>query len=471
MSKILIVDDDRTARKGLYFILKTICEDVSEAETISSAIDLIKKNEFDIIISDLRLPKEEDGINLVKTIKQMYPLTPVLMVTAFGSVNSAVEAIKAGAYDYVTKDFSKEEIILKIKKMLEIRKLWLSNIRLTEEVSALKNKYIQRPHHDKIVGESPQMKRVLDMVTRIGLDNDSTVLIQGESGTGKELIARAIHHNSSRRNQNKFVVVDVASMPSTLLESQLFGHEKGSFTDAREKHIGYFEAADKGTVFLDEIGDFPLELQVKLLRFLQEKTFVRVGGVDQLHSDVRIVAATNKKIDKMVNSEEFRKDLFYRLSVINIQLPALRERREDVKYLIEYFVKKFEIVKGRELTFPQEVTEKLCNYNWPGNIRQLKNLIESLYVLSPENIVSVEDISFDNFSNPEIMESISDDIQNLPFKEARKVIVEQFEQNYIKSKLEEHNGNISKTSAEIGISREALSKKVKSYNLKEKDNK
>lgn len=465
MSKILIVDDDRTARKGLYFILNKICENVYEAESISEAESYFKKNEFDVIISDLRLPKEEDGINLVKKIKQMYPLTPVVMITAFGSVNSAVEAIKAGAYDYVTKDFSKDEIILKIKKILEIRKLWLSNIRLSEEVIVLKNKYVQVPSYDKIIGDSPQIKRILDMVTRIGLDNDSTVLIQGESGTGKELIARAIHHNSTRRSKSKFVVVDVASMPSTLLESQLFGHEKGSFTDAREKHIGYFEMANNGTVFLDEIGDFPLELQVKLLRFLQEKTFIRVGGVEPLYSDVRIVAATNKKLDKMVG-EEFRKDLFYRLSVINIQLPSLRERKEDILSLTEYFVKKYEVVKGRKLLFPQPVINKFIEYDWPGNIRQLKNLIESLYVLSPENIVSEDDINFDNIPNSKLMEEISYDIQDLPFKEARKILLEQFERNYIKSKLEKYNGNISKTSAGIGISREALSKKIKRYDLK-----
>ncbi|MCF6270332.1 MAG: sigma-54 dependent transcriptional regulator [Melioribacteraceae bacterium] len=466
MSKILIVDDDRTARKGLYFILKTIIDNVFEAKSIFEAESYLKTHEFDVIISDLRLPREGDGINLVKKAKQIYPLTPILMITAFGSVNSAVEAIKAGAYDYLTKDFSREEIILKIKKMLEVRKLWLANIRLSEEVSTLKSKYVTKPKYDKIIGDSSQIKKILDMVTRIGLDNDSTVLIQGESGTGKELIARAIHHNSTERGKEKFVVVDVASMPSTLLESQLFGHEKGAFTDAKEKYIGYFEVANKGTVFLDEIGDFPVELQVKLLRFLQEKTFTRVGGTEPLYADVRIIAATNKELNKVVKEGEFRKDLFYRLSVINIKLPPLRERKEDIVALSEYFIKEFEIIKGRKLTFPKTVIDKFINYNWPGNIRQLKNLIESLFVLSPENVVSDEDINFDNIPNLDKLEEVSDDIHNLPFKEARKILLEQFEQNYIKIKLEKYNGNITKTSAEIGISREALSKKIKRYNLK-----
>jgi len=466
VSKILIIDDDRTARKGLYFILKTFTSNIFEAASTAEAESYLQKNEFDVIVSDLRLPKEEDGIALVKEIKQMYPLTPILMVTAYGSVNSAVEAIKAGAYDYITKDFSKEEIILKIKKMLETRRLWLSNIRLSEEVSALKDKYIYKPSYDKIIGESSQLKKILDMVTRIGKDKDSTVLIQGESGTGKELIARAIHYNSVERSKNKFVVVDVANMPASLLESQLFGHEKGAFTDAREKHIGYFEKANKGTIFLDEIGDFPLSLQVKLLRFLQEKTFIRVGGTDPLYSDVRIIGATNRNLEQMIEEGKFREDLFYRLNVINIKLPPLRERKNDILPLVDYFRMKYEISKNRKLYFPQDVIEKLLNYDWPGNIRQLKNLIERLYVLSPGNTVSINDINFDNINNSTILEETSENLYNLPLKEAKRKLLEQFEQDYIKNKLEKNEGNISKTSTDIGLSREALSKKIKKYDMK-----
>jgi len=468
MSQILIVDDDRTARKGLFFILKNVVEKVYEAESVAKAQKYLREKEFDIIISDLRLPEENDGINLVKEIKQMFPLTPVLMITAFGSVNSAVEAIKAGAYDYVTKDFGKEEIVLKIKKMLETRKLWLSNIRLSQEVTALKNKYVILPSQDEIIGNCKTMKNMLETIKRVSLDKDSTVLLHGESGTGKELVAKSIHRNSPTRNTNKFIVVDVASMPTTLLESQLFGHEKGAFTDAREKHIGYFEAANKGTVFLDEIGDFPLELQVKLLRFLQEKTFVRVGGVTQIFTDVRIIAATNKNLEEMVEKGEFRKDLFYRLNVVNINLPPLRERREDILQLIEYFINKFEVLKNRKLTFPQHVIDKMINYDWPGNIRQLRNLIESLYVLSPSDEVSEEYLNFDDTQSSFEIDDLSDSVIDLPFKEARKKIVEKFENMYIKHHWDKYDGNISKIASNVGVSRESLSKKIKKYDLKPK---
>lgn len=469
MSKILVVDDDRTARKGLYFTINSFCDVVIAAESEKKADSCLNENEFDVIISDLRLPKEEDGINFIKKVKQMFPLTPILVITAYGSVSSAVESIKAGAYDYITKDFSKEEIMLKIKKILEIRKLWLANIRLSKEVTVLKNKSSYYLDKDIIVGESPKIKRVLDMVKRIGMDNESTVLIEGESGTGKELIARAIHHNSPGRNNEKFIVVDVASMPSALLESQLFGHEKGAFTGAKEKHVGYFEMADKGTVFLDEIGDLPIEMQVKLLRFIQEKTFIRVGSTKQLHSDVRIIAATNNTLSEMVEKNEFREDLYYRLSVINIHLPALRKRKEDIRKLIKHFTKKFEIIKGRELVFSDEVVEKLVNYNWPGNVRQLKNFIERFYVLSHQKNITLEDIDFENISNPQVSEELSEDIQALPLKEAKRILLEQFERNYISGKLEKNDGNITKTSSEIGISREALSNKIKNLGIKEKN--
>ncbi|MEN8192673.1 MAG: sigma-54 dependent transcriptional regulator [Bacteroidota bacterium] len=466
MSQILIVDDDRTARKGLYFTLNSVVDEVHEAESVNEAKSHLKEREFDIIISDLRIPQENDGINFVKEIIQMFPLTPVLMVTAYGSVNSAVEAIKAGAYDYITKDFGKEEIVLKIKKMLETRKLWLSNIRLSQEVNALKDKYVIQQAQDEIIGDSKIIKSMLETVRRVGLDKDSTVLVQGESGTGKELIAKSIHRNSPERNTNKFIVVDVSSMPTTLLESQLFGHEKGAFTDAREKHIGYFEAAKHGTVFLDEIGDFPLELQVKLLRFLQEKTFVRVGGVDSIFSDVRIIAATNKDLEDLASKGEFRPDLFYRLNVVKIQLPALRERREDIAKLIEYFINKFEVLKNRELIFPENVINKMIDYDWPGNVRQLKNLIESLYIISPSDEVSEESLNFETTQNNIVINDLADSVIELPFKEAKQKIIEKFENMYIKHHWEKHRGNISKIASIVGVSREGLSKKIKKYDLK-----
>ena len=466
MARVLIIDDDNTARKGLFFILRSFVEEVLQAESVIDAKKLLASERFDVIISDLRLPEEKDGINLVKNIKQTHPLTPTLMITAFGSVDSAVKAIKAGAFDYLTKDFTKEEIVLKVKKMLETRKLWLSNLRLSQEVNALKNQNLIQPNNDEIIGNSKAVTKILELVKRIGNDKDSTILLQGESGTGKELIAKSIHRNTPVRNNNNFIVVDVASMPTTLLESQLFGHEKGAFTDAKERHIGYFEEARNGTVFLDEIGDFPLELQVKLLRFLQEKTFVRVGGVEQIFTDVRIIAATNRDLESMIKRGEFRNDLYYRLKVVNINLPPLRERPEDILVLLEYYTKKFETTKNRKLVFPETVIDKMVNYEWPGNIRQLKNLVESLYVLAPFDEVSEEDLQFDNSESNIVFDKLPESLLNLSFKDARQRILEKFEYEYIKFYWEKYQGNISKIASHVGVSREGLSKKIKNYDLK-----
>jgi DNA-binding NtrC family response regulator len=466
MSRILLIDDDKTARKGLYFILRSVVDEVIEAESVDETEKVLSKIQFDVVISDLRIPKEEDGLNLVKKIKQTQPITPILMITAYGSVDSAVKAIKAGAFDYITKDFTKEEIVLKIEKLLNTRKLWLSNLRLSQEVKALKNQNFFNVKNDEIIGNSPEITKVLDVIKRIAVDKDSTVLLQGESGTGKELVAKSIHNNTPERNKNKFIVVDVASMPTTLLESQLFGHEKGSFTDAKEKHIGYFEEAMHGTVFLDEIGDFPVELQVKLLRFLQEKTIVRVGGVEQIFADVRIIAATNKNLEELVARGEFRKDLYYRLKVVSLVIPSLKERKEDIRELIEYFINKFEIIKNRKLIFPNEVIDKMIEYDWPGNVRQLKNLIESLYILVPFDKVKEEDLQFETPESTYLVNDLPDTISNLSFKDAKQSVLEKFEYDYIRHHLKKYNGNISKLAAEIGISREGLSKKIKNYNLK-----
>lgn len=465
MIKILIVDDERTARKGLYFSLKKLADSIKEAENIKQAEALLRAEEFDLVISDLRMPNEEQGLNLVKKVKQIYPLTPLLMITAYGSVDSAVLAMKAGADDYITKDFSREELVLKIGKMLQTRKLWLTNLRLSDQVHSLSNEFSLSGEEDQIVGNSPPMKEIMSLVTRVGLDRDSTVLISGESGTGKELIARAIHRINPHRNKHKFVVVDVANMPATLLESQLFGHEKGAFTNALQKHSGYFEIAQGGMVFLDEIGDFPLELQVKLLRFLQEKTFMRVGGEAPIRSDVRIVAATNKNLKELVEKERFREDLFYRLNVVNIHLPPLRERRQDIMPLIEYFREKFTIRKERRLQFPEAIIDKMKNYSWPGNIRQLKNFLESLYVTCPEDVVREKDLNFEEVpavNNDDLFQLLLE----LPFKEAKQRLIEKFERFYLGHHLRLSDSNISKLASTVGESREGISKKVKRYNLK-----
>jgi len=465
MNKILIIDDDRTARKGLYFSLKNGVNAISEAGNVREAEHLLKQKEFDVVISDLRLPAEEQGLNLVKKCKQIFPLTPVMIITAYGSVDSAVRAMKAGADDFITKDFSKEEIILKVEKMLQTRKLWQANLRLSEQVNSLQANHMLSGEGDQIIGNSPQMKEVLSLLARVGQDKDSTVLITGESGTGKELVARAIHRINPYRNKNRFVVVDVASMPPTLLESQLFGHEKGAFTNAIQQHAGYFEIGEGGTVFLDEIGDFPLELQVKLLRFLQEKTFVRVGGEAPIRADVRIVAATNKNLQEMVQKQRFRADLFYRLNVININIPPLRERKEDIIPLIEFFKSRFSVQKGRILDFPAKTLAAMESYPWPGNIRQLKNFMESLYVVCPDNVVSEKHLNFEQAPKAS-PEALFHKLLEIPLKEARKKIIEDFERYYLENHLKRFEHNISKLASAVGESREGISKKIKRYRLK-----
>ncbi|MCB0263150.1 MAG: sigma-54 dependent transcriptional regulator [Calditrichia bacterium] len=469
MNRVLIVDDERNARRGLGMILKSMATEAVEAEHVAAAKQQLQVREFDLAIVDLRLPDEQQGLGLVAHVRQTHPKTPVLVMTAYGSFESAVKAMKAGAQDYITKDFSRDEIVLKVEKLLETRKLWLANMRLSEKVQHLQDNLALWSTQDQIIGESPVIRKTLDLAARAGEDNESTVLITGESGTGKELIARTVHLNSATRSREKFVVVDVANMPASLLESQLFGHEKGAFTNAHQQHIGMFERANKGTVFLDEIGDFPLELQVKLLRFLQEKMFYRVGGSQPVFADVRIVAATNKNLEEMVRDGNFREDLYYRLNVVRIHLPPLRQRREDIAALIEYFRKKLAQQKGRELVFGENIIRKLQEYNWPGNIRQLKNMMERLYIICPGQEVQESDLVFYSLGNALQPSDPFDGLLDLPIKEARQQLIENFEKRYIRHYLERYSGNISKVAEIIGESREGLSKKIKRYGLKDDD--
>lgn len=469
MNRILIIDDEPNARRGLSLILRALPAEISEAEHVAAARQLLRKGEYDLAVVDLRLPGEEQGLGLVAEIHRSYPRIPVLVMTAYGSFESAVNAMKAGAQDYITKDFSRDEILLKVEKLLETRRLWLANLRLSEKVQDLQNNLALWGEQDQIVGESAVIRKTLDLAGRAGKDNESTVLITGESGTGKELIARTIHLNSTTRSKESFVVVDVANMPASLLESQLFGHEKGAFTSAHQQHIGLFERASKGDVFLDEIGDFPLELQVKLLRFLQEKMFYRVGGTRPVFADVRIIAATNKNLEEMVGEGKFREDLYYRLNVVRIHLPPLRERREDIRALVDYFRRKFVQQKGRELHFGAAILERLSAYDWPGNVRQLKNVMERLFITCPGNEVQESDLIFYSLGARPQSTAAEEDLLDLPIKEARQRLVAEFEKRYLAAYLERYGGNISKVAEVIGESREGLSKKIKRYGLKDHD--
>jgi len=384
MPQILIVDNERSMRDFLSIVLKKEGYHCKTAEDGEHALKVIEKEPVDLVLSDIKMPKM-NGLELLKALKVASPETVVVMMTAFASTETAVEAMKEGALDYLTKPFQIDEVKLIIKNALERKSLKSENQRLR---LALKSK----ADFTKIIGKSEKMRKVLTLVEKVA-DNKSNVLITGESGTGKELIARAIHYNSGRRDHH-FVTVNCSALPETLLESELFGHMKGSFTGAIANKAGLFEVADKGSIFLDEIGETSLAIQVKLLRVLQEREIRRIGGTKDTKVDIRIITATNKDLEKLIEQGTFREDLYYRLDVIPIHLPPLRERPEDIPLLADYFLNKYNQNLEKEIEgFTPEVIRSLCQNEWKGNVRELENVIERAVALTSNNILSSDDFS------------------------------------------------------------------------------
>lgn len=381
MDKILIVDDEQSMRDYLSIMLKKDGCDVHVADNGADAVRLIQAEIFDLVITDIKMP-QLDGIGVLKAVKEASPETIVIMITAFATPETAVEAMKLGAYDYITKTFKVDEIKLVIQRALEKRSLRKENILLRREIES-------RAGFENFIGKSEAMQRIFALTRQVA-DTKSTVLVTGESGTGKELVARAVHFTSSRRNR-PFVTVNCGALPETLLESELFGYTKGAFTGAASNKQGLFEAANGGTLFLDEISATTPALQIKLLRVLQEREFKRVGGTADIKVDVRVIAASNRDLKAEVEKGAFREDLFYRLNVIPIILPPLRERREDIPLLIEFFLKK--LSSGRE---PKKISPEAMNaltaYRWPGNVRELQNTIERLIILAPDDMIRLEHI-------------------------------------------------------------------------------
>ncbi len=369
---ILIVDDEANLRQGVASYLSDEGYEVEQAGSGEEAMELLRENPFDILMTDMKLPGI-DGQTVLQQAMSVYPEIIGIIVTGYGTVESAVQAMKNGAYDYISKPFQLMEISLLLKQALEKR-------RLKEENAYLKNQLKEKYRFENIIGNSKPMQEIYTLVETIAPTN-STVLITGETGTGKELIAKAIHYNSPRRDQ-KIVSINCGAIPENLLESELFGHVKGAFTGAHQTRIGRFEQAHKGSIFLDEIGSMSPALQVKLLRVLQEREFERVGGTEIIKVDVRIIAATSANLEEMVEQGEYRSDLYYRLNVIPIQMPPMRDRREDIPLLVRHFVEKYCRNSGLELkTVTQESMKLLMNYNWPGNVRQLENAIERAVAL------------------------------------------------------------------------------------------
>jgi DNA-binding NtrC family response regulator len=448
---ILVVDDERSIRVGLKGLLAKEGYEVATAESGREALQLLNGQPFDLVLTDLRMP-ELDGVGLLKKIKERYADTLVVMMTAYGSEKIAVEAMKAGASDYLVKPFDNEEVKILVRQALE-------QSALRREVRQLRERLDAAFRFDNILGTSPAMQRVFDVVKKVAA-TDLTVLITGESGTGKELIANAVHQNSPRKG-GPFIKVNCAAMARELVESELFGHEKGAFTGALSAREGKFAAADGGTLFLDEIGDMSLETQAKVLRVLQEREFERVGGNRTIKVDVRLIAATNKNLQQMVQEDKFREDLFYRLNVVPIPVPSLRERREDIPLLATHFLQEIAARYGRGPTMlSADAYGVLLGAPWPGNVRELKNIIEAAAVLSANPEIQAADLRLHQQSHTAEISS------PLAFKEAKQQVIDSFEREFISRALRRHQGNITKAAEEMGLHRQQLQQKIRDLELK-----
>lgn len=436
---ILVVDDEKIVRESLRDWLVNVGYKVEVAESGEAALGIIRRKKIKIMLADLVMPGI-DGIELMKEARKIVPTIITVIVTAYGSIQTAISAIREGAYDYIEKPFCPEKVELLIKNLV-------SHQDLVEENIFLRRKIEDRYLFEGIIAKSPVMLRIFELIKTVA-PTIATVLIIGKTGTGKEIVAQAIHHQSQRRSK-PFIAVSCASLPESLLESELFGHEKGSFTGAVERKKGKFEAADKGTLFLDEIGEINANTQIHLLRALEEKKITRVGGNEEIDVDVRVIAATNKDLRSMVKQGSFREDLYYRLNVVTIQLPPLMGRKEDILPLAEHFLRKFSKDNNKVVkNFSPDVIEFMMNYSWPGNVRELENMIEHGVILSKNKVISMADFPQD-FIHPAPAEGKT---------------IEDLMRNHIINVLEETKGNISEAAKILGIQRMTLYNKLKKYN-------
>jgi DNA-binding NtrC family response regulator len=447
--QILIVDDEKNICAGLSKALTLEGYQTLTASQGEEAWTIINSTDIDLVISDLKMPKLS-GEELLKRITASYPTLPVIILTGHGTIETAVNAMRDGAFDFVTKPINLDRLTLLVKRALSNRELYKKHEALKKEVDQLKRK----TEYGAIIGKSPKMRKMMDQIKQVA-DTRASVLITGESGVGKELVADAIHELSSR-SDGPYVKVHCAALSESLLESELFGHEKGSFTGAVSQKKGRFELADKGTIFLDEIGEINASVQIKILRVLQERAFERVGGEQTLHVDTRIISATNKDLKKEIEAGEFREDLFYRLNVVNIDVPPLRERKEDILLLMTSFLREFNEENGKQIDgFTQKAQSVLYRYTWPGNIRELRNCIESAVVMTRDNLIDVDDLP------QNVTSGITDDHISIPIG----VSMNEAEKEIIKATLTYCKGNKSKASELLGIGRKTLHRKVQEYHL------
>jgi DNA-binding NtrC family response regulator len=451
MADILLIDDEKSVRTTLALMLQKVGYRVEEATAGAEGIEKFKTRFFDVVITDLKM-EPIDGMAVLREVKAANPSSEVLVMTAYSTVESGVEAMKLGAYDYIQKPFDKDEFLLLIGKALERKNL-------KHEVEQLQNELKEKYRFENIIGNSKEMLDVLAMVSKIA-KTESTVLISGDSGTGKELIAKAIHLNSRRKNRS-FITINCGAIPENLQESELFGHVRGSFTGAIRDKRGLFQEADGGTLFLDEVGETALSTQVKLLRFLQDGEIRRVGDVDPLNVDVRLIAATNKELPKLITEGRFREDLFYRLNVIPIHLPPLRTRKDDIALLVNHFLKRYCEKENKSVaSVSPEAIKIFTGYHWPGNVRELENIIERAVILTNHNSILPEDL-------PQTLRDShkrGPELSDIPEEQT----LEEVEKHYILKTLDKFQWNQKQAADTLGISTTTLWRKLKVYGIEPK---
>ncbi|MGE5797019.1 MAG: sigma-54-dependent transcriptional regulator [Ignavibacteria bacterium] len=448
---ILLVDDEVNQLDILSGFLRKKGYKVFTSSSGMEGINIFRNNLIDIVLSDFKMP-DKNGLEVFEEIKKINPEAGFIMITAHGTVENAVKAMRMGAEDYISKPIDLDELELVMEKLIENRKLKSENL-------VLKNLLQEKSKIDSVIHNSPKMQEVISIAARVA-DSKASVLITGESGTGKEVLAKAIHLISGRRN-NAFIAVNIHALAENLLESELFGHEKGSYTGADKMRKGRFELADNGTIFLDEVGDIPVGTQVKLLRVLQEHQFERVGGTEIIDVDVRVIAATNQDLQKKIKEGVFREDLFYRLNVVNINIPPLRERKEDILPLIDTFIKKYCEENNKErMEVTKEAADTLLKYNYPGNVRELENIIERSVVLSRSRMITAADL-------PLVVKELNHEKDLKP--DAPKTLnekVEELEKRLIYDALKEANGNQTKAGKILGLTERNLRYKLQKYNIR-----
>ncbi len=445
---LLIIEDDKIMRVTLTDYLRSKGHGVVACSLGADGIAGFDKEDFSLVISDVMLP-DMNGLDILKKIKEKAPRAVVLIITAYGTIKDAVEALKLGAFDYITKPFALEEFNLIINRALEVKELRDENIRLKKNLSECFS-------FPNIIGDSPEMNNVYDLIGKVS-KIDSTVFILGESGTGKELVATTIHYQSDRR-KGPFIKVNCAALPENLIESELFGVEKGAFTGADRRKAGRFERADKGTIFLDEIGDLSAGVQTKLLRVLQDGSFERVGGTKTLKVDARVITATNKNIEEEIQEGGFREDLYYRLNVIPIRMPALRERKEDISPLIDSFLANYNCAFGKKVSLSSEAITALFDYDYPGNVRELKNILERLVGLASTEVISIDSLP----------EHVAKQQGKMTATVSLAEVSAEAEKVHIMKTLKSAKGNKTRTAELLGISRKTLWEKIKLFDIEKK---